>query len=153
MGALKQQKEVLSGLFYTDNDLLCRKRWKKHEQSLELCVWATRPVKTSIKSWSSLGSDLIISVNESPNDGLIALWFTQNRFFFLTHCGCDKVAANPLILLTKSVTTAVTQWTITRLISCSFKLQIIEIKYKNAVLIIWGHSVVMGLTHSLKMTQ
>lgn len=82
MGALKQQKEVLSGLFYTDNDLLCRKAWKKHEQSPELCVsqqlWASRPVKTSIKSWSSLGSDLIISVNENPNDGLIALWFTQN---------------------------------------------------------------------------
>lgn len=86
MGALKQQKEVLSGLFYTDNDLLCRKGWKKHEQSLKLCVsqqlWASRPVKTSIKSWSSLGSDLIISVNENSNDGLIALWFTENWFFF-----------------------------------------------------------------------
>lgn len=43
MGALKQQKEVLSGLFYTDNDLLCRKgvgEKKKQEQSLELCVFA-----------------------------------------------------------------------------------------------------------------
>lgn len=29
MGALKQQKEVLSGLFYTDNDLLCRKGEKE----------------------------------------------------------------------------------------------------------------------------
>lgn len=63
-------------------------------------------------------------------------------FFFLTHCGFDKVATHSLILLTTSVTTAVTQpesWrTITRLISCSFKLRIIEIKFKNAVLIMRG---------------
>lgn len=49
----------------------------KHKQSLKLHLsqplGASRPVKTSIKSWLSLGSDLIISVNESPNDGLIAL--------------------------------------------------------------------------------
>lgn len=32
MGALKQQKEVLSALFYNDNDLLCRKKEKKKKQ-------------------------------------------------------------------------------------------------------------------------
>lgn len=42
MGALKQQKEVLSGLFYTDNDLLCRKGWKKtRAKSQIMCFAAT----------------------------------------------------------------------------------------------------------------
>lgn len=39
--------------------------WSKH-------VWVHPVVEKSIKS-EALGSDLIIFVNESPNDGLIAL--------------------------------------------------------------------------------
>lgn len=33
MGALKQQKEVLSALFYNDNDLLCRKKEEKNNET------------------------------------------------------------------------------------------------------------------------
>lgn len=51
------------------------------------------------------------------------------------------------LLLRTSVTTAVAQWrTITRLIWCSFKRQIIEMMYTNAEFILRGHSVLMGLT-------
>lgn len=39
MGALKQQKEVLSGLFYTDNDLLCGKGWEKNTGKVSNCVF------------------------------------------------------------------------------------------------------------------
>lgn len=33
MGALKQQKEVLSALFYNDNDLECRKKEKRNNEA------------------------------------------------------------------------------------------------------------------------
>lgn len=41
MGALKQQKEVLSGLFYTDNDLLCRKGEKETQAKSRVRFTAT----------------------------------------------------------------------------------------------------------------
>lgn len=52
MGALKQQKEVLSALFYNDNDLECRKKEKRNNE-----VQAKSQITSFTATWSIVPSE------------------------------------------------------------------------------------------------
>lgn len=61
MGALKQQKEVLSALFYNDNDLLCRKKEKKKNNETQATSQMTSFTATlSIKPCENINQKLVV---------------------------------------------------------------------------------------------